>query len=80
MNNPTLGVLYSCHKCGLRDVEVKLLARTNETIVRWMNDVMARALSADHDRRSPHCHITKLDEIKIPMPPGTGKVGGVVEN
>lgn len=70
----TITVLYSCHKCGLKDVGVELKARTDEDLMDWM-DMMGRSLSADHDRRSPGCVIQKLSYVKIPMA-GRDRVGG----
>ena len=40
--------------------------------------VAAKAMSEDHDRRSPNCKITKLDEVMIPIDNDSSKLGGVV--
>lgn len=75
---PRIDVLYSCHKCGLKDVSLSVLARTTESVVAWTNGI-GHAISRDHDRRSPHCHVTSLSEVKIPIT-GASKIGGPVEN
>jgi hypothetical protein len=69
-------VKYSCFKCGINRVLVAVPARQDEDVVEWMNKVCAPALSADHDRRSPHCRITKLDEVMIPLYEDSDKIGG----
>lgn len=72
---PTIGVLYSCNACGLRDIEVRVPEREDQDIIAWM-DAMTCHLGADHFRRSPHCHTDALTQVKIPLPPGSNKIGG----
>lgn len=67
-------VLYSCHSCGLNDVKVQVPARTEENVLVWMETTGAY-LSADHDKRSPHCHPDTLSNVKIPIT-GTDRIGG----
>jgi hypothetical protein len=67
---------YSCRKCGIHRQVVTVPAREDEDVVEWLEKVAAPALSADHDRRSPACRITSLDEVMIPVPAGTEKLGG----
>lgn len=69
-------VKYSCFKCGINRVLVTIPARQDEDVVAWMNNVCAPALSRDHDRRSPHCRITTLDEVMIPLFEDSEKIGG----
>lgn len=65
---------YSCPPCGLKRVALDVPARSVESVTAWM-DATVRRISADHRRRSPHCHAPKLEELLIPMT-GTDKVGG----
>jgi hypothetical protein len=55
---------------------VTVAARGEEDAATWM-DTAVLAMSRDHDRRSPLCRIDKLDEVWIPYPEGTEKVGGL---
>lgn len=65
---PMIDILYSCHKCGIKDRLVKIPQRHNdEDIVHWLSEITARIISEDHLHQSPYCHITKIDELKIPM-------------
>lgn len=68
---------YSCAQCGLKRQVVTVKARTDEDIMTWMDQILTPALSADHDRRSPGCHITKLTEVMIPVAANNPNVGGV---
>ena len=74
----TIGVLYTCHACGLRDAQVKVKAREGEPVLVWMN-TMATALSADHRARSPSCPAVAMSYVKIPMT-GADRVGGAPVN
>jgi hypothetical protein len=66
---------YSCFKCGIHRQIVTVRGRTTEDVVEWLNTVCAPALSADHDRRSPDCRITKLDEVMVPLFDDQDKIG-----
>ncbi len=70
----TITVKYSCSQCGINRQPVEVPARTSEDVV-WTEQVMAPALSRDHDERSPGCVITKLSEVLVPMT-GASKIGG----
>lgn len=70
----TIRVKYSCHLCGLRNIEVDVPARRTEDVLEWM-DGTVRLLGRDHARRSPRCHPTQLKDVMIPMPPGTDRIG-----
>ena len=64
----TIKCLFSCNKCGLKDISVQVPVRNpNQDIVDWMNKVVAVKLSDAHFQRSPHCRITSLSEVKIPI-------------
>jgi len=67
---PTVNVLYTCRKCGLIDKSVPVAERADgQDIADWMM-VVQIALSADHDRISPRCHIVKFTNCKIPLAHG----------
>jgi hypothetical protein len=70
----TIGVRYSCHACGLSDIEVRVPAREEEDVLVWM-DTMGHALKADHRSRSPACRATSAQNVKVPVA-GTDRVGG----
>ena len=75
MNEPTITVMYSCFKCGLKDREVIVRERAiDEDIVVWVNHAACVA-AVDHDAMSPHCHITEFSEFKIPIPKSVKRVG-----
>lgn len=69
-------VLYSCHTCGLRDIKVKVRARTDETVVAWAEQIMMQAIDLDHSHRSPLCRATSVQNVKIPTT-GADQIGGV---
>lgn len=77
---PHLGILYSCAVCGLDNVEVGVRYRLpDEDVVEWMRQVVEPALSIDHLGRSPYCNTDELKDVKIPVPAGTQRIGGPVE-
>jgi hypothetical protein len=73
---PAIQCEYSCKQCGIKRQKVTVPARGEEDVIAWL-DSAAMAMSRDHDRRSPLCRITKLDEVWIPYPEGTAKLGGL---
>lgn len=66
---------YSCDRCGLKDVEVSVPARQNEDVVAWLEGVVGHFVHADHQRRSPGCRATSVQNLMIPTT-GAQKVGG----
>ncbi len=65
---PAIQVMYSCSACGIRDRSVSVPARNAlENVVHWVEGTMARGISEDHYKFSPHCTATKMDQVKIPM-------------
>lgn len=73
--NLTIGVKYSCHLCGLKDIEVQIPARETEDVLAWMHQVLEPGVGADHQMRSPHCKPKTLKDVKIPMS-GADRIGG----
>ena len=74
VDKPTLEVLYTCHKCGIKDRIVNVSERGSEDLPEWIRYVQ-ELLSRDHDEISPHCKITVFANCKIPLPHGGGAVG-----
>lgn len=75
-----IGILYSCELCGLHKVEAQVRYReSSEDVIAWMKRVVEPALGTDHALRSPHCHPEELQNVMIPMPPGTEWIGGPVK-
>lgn len=73
----TITIKYSCTLCGLKDIDVTIPARyANDDVVHWMSDV-GIYLSEDHAMRSPSCHPTSLQDVKIPMD-GAEWIGGPI--
>lgn len=69
-------VLYTCDPCGLKDIEVQVPGRDpTENVVTWLELKCAPALMADHAAKSPHCHPGKFTTVKIPLTPGSNRVG-----
>jgi hypothetical protein len=71
----TIQCKYSCFKCGIHRQIVTVRGRITEDVVEWLNTVCAPALSADHDRRSPACRITRFDEVMVPLFEDQDKIG-----
>ncbi len=74
MDKPTLQVLYTCNKCGIKDRAVTVTERESEDLHAWMIYVQ-ELLSRDHDEMSPHCKIIAFTNCKIPLPHGDGAIG-----
>lgn len=62
-------VLYSCKKCGIVDRPVQVPAREHQDIdvVHWMQNIVARSVSIDHQQVSPSCIPDTLSDIKVPI-------------
>jgi hypothetical protein len=74
-DSPTITVLYSCYACSIRDRAVTVQARTAlEDVVKWVESA-AIACGRDHMQMSPRHFITKLDQLKIPLPAGEQHLG-----
>lgn len=69
--------MYSCPGCGIVDRTVSVPMRGEEDVIAWMDMVMM-ALANDHREHSPFCKPSHLVNLKIPVPPGTTKIGGPV--
>jgi len=75
-----IGILYSCSLCGINKREVKVRFRSpNEDVIEWMKGVVEPSLGEDHAAHSPDCHPESLQNVMIPVPPGTQEVGGPVQ-
>lgn len=73
-----LVVKYSCHVCGLANVEVEVPYRDQAAdIVPWFDGVIL-ALGRDHFARNPSCVPERLHNIELPVPAGAGWLGGPV--
>ena len=73
-------VKFSCSLCGLHRVETEVMMRKkDQDAVEWMEYHVIPAVRRDHDRRSPGCNPTTLDELLIPMS-GSKHIGGPVIN
>ena len=77
---PTIQCKYTCNLCGLFRISVNIKARTTEDICYYLENIVIPKLMQDHHQRSPNCHPNELTELMIPIPNGTNKIGGVVEN
>ena len=74
---PVIQCKYTCSRCGIYQQIVTVPAREDEDVVTWLNEVAAAGISADHSRRSPQCTSRTMDELLIPVPEGTEKIGGL---
>lgn len=64
---PTIVVRFSCHKCGIRNQEVVVLARQpGEDIAHFLEQAITPALGASHHQLSPHCQTNRLSDVQIP--------------
>lgn len=60
-------VMYSCRLCGVLRAEVEVPERgEQEGVVEWVGETLARRIGNDHERRSPDCGATAIDEVWIP--------------
>lgn len=67
---------YSCDECGLKRVEVQVPARPEAMeVTRWVKEVAAYVIYADHSCRSPECKSNMMSEMMIPMT-GAKVIGG----
>ena len=67
---------YSCGECNLHRVEVLVPARPAEMdVTRWVKDVAAYCIYADHCCRSPKCTANTMIEMMIPIT-GAERIGG----
>lgn len=72
-------VRYKCI-CLLSEVSVRVpYRREADDVVRWMEDVVAAAISRDHHQRQPLCTQTKMEYVKIPAPENAPFIGGKPE-
>lgn len=72
----TIIVKYSCFPCGVRRADLEVPARGDEDVLVWMQATAHRIAQA-HRLACPTCRHHQIDELLIPAPPGTDKVGGV---
>ncbi len=74
-------VLYSCHKCGIKDRPVLIPERRfDEPITKWVGDFVPKCLYLDHLIVSPGCRIDSFSEVKIPLSPDGNSIGFVTGN
>lgn len=79
-DEPIITVIWTCEQCGIIEAQLPVRARRkNEDILVWM-ERLQNTLGMIHHQRSPHCTATELTQLKIPLPPGTNRIGGVPEN
>lgn len=74
----TITCFYSCKVCDLKEIPVVVPAREEEDVVQWVQ-ASAALMGSDHEKRSPTCPSRTID-LKIPMPAGSDKVGGLAKN
>jgi hypothetical protein len=61
-------VLFSCTECGLVDVECQVRARPKEEdVVKYVGQVVARAVQEKHTRLSILCEAKTIQDLKIPF-------------
>lgn len=72
----TIIVKYSCFPCAVRRADLEVPARGEEDVVTWLQATAHRIAQA-HRLACPTCRHHQIDELLIPAPPGTDKVGGV---
>jgi hypothetical protein len=76
----TLSVMYSCEKCGLKRVSVPVRTReADEDVVHWVEVAVGSAIGDDHQSRSPHCRVSTMSEVMIPVT-GADRVGDPAKN
>lgn len=72
----TIIIKYSCFPCGVRRADLAVPARGDEDVVTWMRATADRVAQA-HRGAHPTCRHYQIDELMIPAPPGSDKIGGV---
>lgn len=72
---PTVQVMYTCHRCRMKDREVPVPERKpDEDVVAWVK-FAASYVDLDHRRASPGCSSQHVD-LKIPLPSAQGSYIG----
>jgi hypothetical protein len=71
---PVITVLYSCTQCSLRKVPCDVPVRGEEDVVKWVREVMAKAISEHHRKQSPWCTADKITDVMIPVS-GAERIG-----
>ena len=61
-------VLFTCERCGLKDVHLQVPARESplDDVCEWMQQTVL-AVSERHGELSPRCRAKRLAALKIPM-------------
>jgi hypothetical protein len=62
-----LTVKYSCDKCGIVKRDVIVCERQSRESIKDFVSYVGQQCGDDHHRRSPHCEITKLTSLMIPV-------------
>lgn len=61
-------VKYSCGECGINKVDVDVPARGRAVdVVFWVQEVVARRIGDDHQKRSPDCKAKTIQNLMIPI-------------
>ena len=62
-------VRFNCPQCGLIKHAVQVPAREHDQVdvVWWMKEVVTRAVASEHNRVSPQCRATTIEELIIPI-------------
>jgi len=67
----TIGIKYSCNRCGLKKVGVDVPIReAGQNVIQWMNSVVGNGIKEDHHRRAPYCDATSVQDLMIPVTEG----------
>lgn len=62
-----LTVKYSCDKCGIAKRDVIVAERQPNQDIKEYVDYIGACCGEDHGRRSPHCQVTSLTHVMIPI-------------
>lgn len=74
---PTIGVLYTCHECGVKEREVVVRERgPQEDVCDWVRHARI-AVGVDHSIVSRSCNSNECD-LKIPMINKDARIGAAV--
>lgn len=70
-----MDVIYKC-RCMKEEATVSVPDRPeNADIIEWMVQILGSCLAYDHKYRTPACHETKMEYVKIPFAENAPGIG-----
>lgn len=68
-------IRYKC-RCMAKEAAIEVNDRLEgQDVVDWMKGEVTVEVSLDHRTRSPLCHETKMEYVKLPYDSESGRIG-----